>query len=100
MHHYILILVPRAFKSSLNLSLMTNTFPGPVTLLHNAVLVAESWPTLYDPMDCSPQDTSVSGILQERILEWVAIPFYRGSSPRRDRTWVSTFACRFFTMSH
>ena len=36
--------------------------------------------TLYDPMDCSPPGSSVHGILQARILEWVAIPFSRGSS--------------------
>ena len=36
----------------------------------------QSCPTLCDPMDCSPQDTSVRGILQARILEWVAMPSY------------------------
>ena len=44
------------------------------------VLVAQSCPTLCDPMDCSPPGSSVHGILQARILEWVAIPFSRGSS--------------------
>ena len=39
------------------------------------VLVAQSCPTLCDPVDCSPSDSSVHGILQARILEWVAIPF-------------------------
>ena len=42
-----------------------------------------------DPMDCSPAGSSAYGILQARILEWVAIPFSRGSSPPRDRTQVS-----------
>ena len=42
------------------------------------VLVAQLCPTLWDPMDCSPLGSSVHGILQARILEWVAIPFYRG----------------------
>ena len=42
--------------------------------------VTQSYPTLYDPMDGSPPDSSVHGILQERILEWVALPFPRGSS--------------------
>ena len=37
-------------------------------------------PTLYDTMDCRPPGSSVHGILQARILEWVAIPFFRGSS--------------------
>ena len=54
--------------------------------------------TLYDPMDCSPPRSSVHVILQARILEWVAISFSRGSSPPRDRTWVSCIAGRFFTI--
>ena len=41
------------------------------------VLVTRSCPTLCDPMDCSPSGSSVHGILQARILEWVAIPFSR-----------------------
>ena len=49
-------------------------------------------------MDCSPWGSSVCGILQSRILEWVAIPFFRGSSPLRDRTWVSCIAGRFLTI--
>ena len=39
------------------------------------MLVIHLCPTLYDPMDCSLPDSSVHGILQARILEWVAIPF-------------------------
>ena len=42
--------------------------------------VSQSCPTPCDPMDCSPQASSVYGILQARILEWVAISFSRGSS--------------------
>ena len=53
------------------------------------VLIAQLCPTLCDPMDCSPPDSSVHGILQARILEWVAIPFSRCSSQPRDRTQVS-----------
>ena len=48
--------------------------------VHTHVLVTQSCPTLGDPMDCSPLDSPVHGILQARILEWVAIPFSRGSS--------------------
>ena len=44
------------------------------------VLVAQLCLTLCNPMDCSPPGLSVHGILQARILEWVAIPFSRGSS--------------------
>ena len=46
--------------------------------------VAQSCPTLRDPMDCSPPGSSVHGIFQARILEWVAISFSRGSSRSRD----------------
>ena len=45
--------------------------------------------TLCDPTDCSPPGSSVHGILQARILQWVAIPFSRGSSQPRDQTQVS-----------
>ena len=44
------------------------------------MLVVELYPILCDPMDCSPSGSSVHGILQARTLEWVAIPFSRGSS--------------------
>ena len=40
-----------------------------------------SYPTLWDPMDCSPPGSSVHGIFQTRILEWVALSFFRDSSP-------------------
>ena len=48
----------------------------------------QSCPTLCDPMECSSPGPLVHGILQARILERVAIPFSRGSSPPRDRTCV------------
>ena len=51
-----------------------------------------------DPMDYSPPDSSVHGISQSRILEWVAISFSRGSSQHRDQTQVSHIAGRFFTI--
>ena len=60
------------------------------------VLVSYSCLTLCNPMD--PPGSSVHGILQTRILEWVAFLFSRGSSWPRDRTWVSCTACRFFTI--
>ena len=52
--------------------------------------------TLCDPMDCSPPGSSVYGISQARILEWVAISFSRGSCGSRDQTQVSCIAGRFF----
>ena len=61
------------------------------------VLVPPSCPTLCDPMDCSLPVSSVHGILQARILEWVAILFSRVSSQPRDRPRVSWIEGRFFT---
>ena len=49
----------------------------------------QSCPTLCDPMDYSPPSSSVHGILQARILEWVAISFSRGSSQPRDQSCIS-----------
>ena len=46
---------------------------------------------------CNPMDYTVYGILQARILEWVAVPFSRGFSQTRDQTLVSHTAGRFFT---
>ena len=66
-------------------------------LSESEVLFAQSCPTVCNPMDCSPPGSSVHGVLQARILEWVAIPFSRGSSQPRDRTQVSCTAGRFFT---
>ena len=54
-------------------------------------------PTLCDPMDCSLPGSSVHGIFQARVLEWVAISVSRGSSWPRDWTQVSHVACRRFT---
>ena len=61
---------------------------GDLHLLAFSVLLVMS-----DPMDCSPPDSSVHGISQARILEWVAISFSRRSSWPRDRTCVSFGPC-------
>ena len=55
----------------------------------------QSWPTLCYPMDCSAPGSSAHGILQARILEWVAIPFSRGFSWPSGWTWVSCTAGEF-----
>ena len=60
------------------------------------VLVAQLCPTVCNSRDCSPPGSSVYGILQARILEWVAISFSRASSKSRDCTWVSHIVGRFF----
>ena len=56
------------------------------------VKVVQLYPTL-----CNPMDYTVHGILQARILEWVAFPFSRGSSQPRDQTQVSRIAGGLFT---
>ena len=64
----------------------------------NYVLVAQLCPTLCDPLACSSQGSSVHGILQARILEWIALPFSVGSSQPGDWTQVSHIAGGFFTI--
>jgi len=59
---------------------------------------AQSSPTLCDPMDCSLSGSSIHGIFQARILEWVAISFCRRSSPARNWTRVSCIVDRLFTI--
>ena len=57
-------------------------------------------PSLCDPMDCSPAGSSVHGIPQARLLEWVTMPSSRRSSRPKDRIWVSCISCTagvFFT---
>ena len=60
--------------------------------------VAKSCPTLCDPVDCSRQAPLSMGILQTRILEWVAMLSSRGSSQPRDQTQVFHIADGFFTV--
>ena len=62
-----------------------------------AVLVAQLCPTVCNPVDCSPPGSSVHGILQERMLKWVAISFSRGSSQPMVQTSTSCLAGRFLT---
>ena len=61
--------------------------------------IAQSCPTLCDPLDCSPLVSSVRRIFQARILEWLAISYSRRSYQPRDPTWISCVSCiagRFF----
>ena len=62
------------------------------------VKAAQSYPTLCDLMDGSLAGFSVYGILQVRILDWVAVPFSRGSSQPSDQTQVSHIVGVFFTI--
>ena len=84
--------IPESFKNQNLNSLHTDT------CLHS-VLSARSLqpcPTLCDSMDCSPPGSSVHGILQARILEWVAMPSSRGSSKPRDQTRTRDGTCVFY----
>ena len=60
--------------------------------------VAQSCLTLCDPMDCSLPGSSVHGIFQAIVPEWIAISFCRGLSQPRDPTWVSCIVDRCFTV--
>ena len=73
-------------------------FPGFLFLFKVKVLVTQSHPILCNPLYCSLPGSSVHGIFQARILEWVAISSSRASSLPRDWTWVSFIAGRFFTI--
>ena len=68
------------------------------TLQSMSVLVAQSCLTLSDSMDCIPPGSSDHGILQARILEWVAISFSRDSSQPKDQIQISRIAGRLFTV--
>ena len=81
-------------RSSLLKMIALQNLPG---LESGWVIIAQSCPTLFDPIDCSLPGSPIHVILQARILEWVAISFSRGSSQPRDWTLVSCIAGRFFT---
>ena len=90
-----LSLLPGRFsKNRLGLVILSNAFKTLLFLFYGKlkVKVAQSCPTLCDPLDYT-----VHGILQARILEWVDFPFSRGSSQPRNRTQVSRIAGGFFT---
>ena len=92
-----------AIPMNLEKEKQSQRYPAPwLQTIHKAtvikLLVTQSCPTLCDLMDYSLPGSSVHGIFQARILEWVAIPFSRGSSQPRNRTQVSCTAGRFFTI--
>ena len=62
-------------------------------LYHLKREVAQSCPTLWDPMNCSLLGSSLHEIFQARVLEWVVISFSRGSSWPRDLTRISCVSC-------
>ena len=73
---------------------------GLLRMVHGEAKATRSCPTLCSLMDCSLPGSSVHSVFQARILEWVTIPFSRGSSQPRDQTCFSCTSCiagRFFT---
>ena len=89
---YVKQLVPYFAQTSLCTFSITLNLKSPLSL------VTKLCPTLWDPTDCSPPGSSVYGILQARVLEWVAISFSRRSSSPRDLIQVSCIAGRLFTI--
>ena len=83
----------RSHKPKINQQKNKKSRPNQVKML-----VAQLCLILRNPMDYSPPGSPIHGILQARILEWVAIPFSKGSSQPRDQTHVSCIADRFFTI--
>ena len=67
------------------------------THTHTHSEVVQSCPTLCDPMDCSLPGSSIHGIFQARVLEWVVMPSSRTSSQPRDQAQVSHITGGFFT---
>ena len=91
-HFYSFFLV--AYNRSSNLILIY----FPFIYKYICVKSLQSCLTFCNPMNCSFPGSSVHGILQIRILEWVAIVFSRGSSQPRDQISISCIAGRFFTI--
>ena len=92
----------KVFTEFINMPLSVQLFIIPLhstqTMLKVKVKVKSlSCVRLFDPIDCSLPGSSVHGIFQARVLEWVAISFSRGSSRPRDPTHVSCIARGFFT---
>ena len=111
MSYYILIemllymcLINNKYKINIHIKLILNIEYSKYIMNSKCILwkwkwklVTQSCPTLCDPMDCSPPGSFVHGIPQARILAWVAISFFKGSSQTRDRTQVSNIAGKLFT---
>ena len=72
--------------------------PGKVSQIKWLLFFKKWEQNLSEPMDCSLPGSSIHGILQARILEWVAISLSRGSSQPRDQTLVFHTSGRFFTI--
>ena len=86
------ILEPRKIKAD-TVSTVSPSISHEVMKVKSESEVAQSCPTLRDPMDCSLPGSSAHGIFQARVLEWAAVSFSRGSSPPRDRICISNISC-------
>ena len=86
------------FKTKRDREIQSRLVFGQTTGLHSLDSESVSRSVVCDPMDCSPPGSSVHETLQAGMLEWVAIPFFKGSSQPRDQTQVSCIAGRFFTI--
>ena len=91
------------FQSSNLLAISNDNFLTPIyssipNPMWSGVLVTQLCPTLCDPMDHSTPSSSVRGVFQTRILQWVAILFSKGSFWPRDQTLVSCISGRFLTV--
>ena len=91
--------IPCAAKPGANKSQINNFFKEVLGVVC-AYSVIQSCPTLCNPMDCSPPGSSVHGILQARIVEWVSIPFSRGSSQHRSQTCDSAWQADSLPLLH
>ena len=94
LHHFSLLGLASPSESKLSLETVALLCLIPEVLLGPVCLLV----ALCDPLDYSLPGPSIHGILQVRLLEWVAISFSRRSSQPRDWTWVSCIAGRFFTI--
>ena len=82
---------------------MLSCFPTGPLFYASSYFICDSRPVVFDSLQpqahrCSPPGSSAHGIFLAKTLEWVAIPFSRGSSWPGDWTWVSCIACGFFTI--
>ena len=87
-------------SSTISTSASTSAVSAVSSAAAAAAKSLQSCPTLCDPIDCSPPGSTIPGILQARILEWVASALPRGSSQPRDHTHVSHCKLILYPLSH
>ena len=95
---YMYTYIPSFTEHWVEFPVLYRTFSLVIHFMKIKVLIAQLCLTLRDPMDCGLSGSSLHEILQARMLEWVAVPFSRGSLQPRDWTCVSCNAGRFFTI--